>query len=209
MDLSAEKKKMQSSILVVTDLMAEFAESCPTLCDPMDCSPPGSSVHGILQARILEWVAISFSMGSSWLRDQIQVSCIGRQMLYYWATWEARGKPDVGLNPHFWAVWLWGALFHHPTCILTCEIGRKEMQVHNPSSKSLEGTRACSDFRDFTCGLGRCPGPSQGRWGCRACGLPVGAILRSGRLPGALLKRLEVSRAFWIIELRLRHWNLP
>ena len=41
------------------------AQSCPTLCDPMDCSPPGSSVHGILQARILEWVAISFSRGSS------------------------------------------------------------------------------------------------------------------------------------------------
>ena len=41
------------------------AQSCPTLCHPMDCSPPGSSVHGILQARILEWVAISFSRGSS------------------------------------------------------------------------------------------------------------------------------------------------
>ena len=46
------------------------AQSCPTLCDPMDGSPPGSSVHGILQARILEWVAISFSRGSSQLRDQ-------------------------------------------------------------------------------------------------------------------------------------------
>ena len=43
--------------------------SCLTLCDPMDCSLPGSSVHGILQARILEWVAISFSKGSSWHRD--------------------------------------------------------------------------------------------------------------------------------------------
>ena len=41
------------------------AQSCPTLCDPMDCSPPGSSVHGVLQARILEWVAIPFSRGSS------------------------------------------------------------------------------------------------------------------------------------------------
>ena len=40
-------------------------QSCPTLCNPMDCSPPGSSVHGILQARILEWVAISFFRGSS------------------------------------------------------------------------------------------------------------------------------------------------
>ena len=40
---------------------SEVAQSCPTLCDPMDCSPPGSSVHGIFQARILEWVAIAFS----------------------------------------------------------------------------------------------------------------------------------------------------
>ena len=45
------------------------AQSCPTLCHPMDCSPPGFSVHGILQARILEWVAISFSRGSSRPRD--------------------------------------------------------------------------------------------------------------------------------------------
>ena len=44
--------------------------SCPTLWDPMVCSPPGSSVHGIFQARMLEWVAISFSRGSSWPRDQ-------------------------------------------------------------------------------------------------------------------------------------------
>ena len=53
------------------------AQLCLTFCDSMDCSPPGSSVHGILQARILEWVAIPFSRGSSQPRDQIQVSCIG------------------------------------------------------------------------------------------------------------------------------------
>ena len=52
------------------------AQSCPTLCDPMDCSPPGSFVHGIFQARMLEWVAIHFSRGSSWFRDQTQVSRI-------------------------------------------------------------------------------------------------------------------------------------
>ena len=46
-------------------LESEVAQSCPTLCDPMDCSLPGSSVHGILRARVLEWVAISFSRGSS------------------------------------------------------------------------------------------------------------------------------------------------
>ena len=44
---------------------SEVTQSCPTLCDPVDCSPPGSSVHGIFQARVLEWVAISFSRGSS------------------------------------------------------------------------------------------------------------------------------------------------
>ena len=61
-------------------------QSCLTLCDPMDYSPPGPSVHGILQARILEWVAVPSSRGSSWPRDQTQVSCvscIGRLVLYH------------------------------------------------------------------------------------------------------------------------------
>ena len=53
------------------------------LCNPMDCSLPGSSVHGILQARILERVAISFSRGSSWTRDRTCISCTGRQSLYH------------------------------------------------------------------------------------------------------------------------------
>ena len=52
-----------------TKVKVLVAQSCPTLCGPMDCSPPGSSVHGILQARRLEWVAISFSKGSSRPRD--------------------------------------------------------------------------------------------------------------------------------------------
>ena len=65
----------------------ESLQSCPTLCDPIDCNPPGSSVHGILQARILEWVAISYSRGSSRPRDRTQisyVSCIGSQVLYHY-----------------------------------------------------------------------------------------------------------------------------
>ena len=66
------------------------AQPCPTLCDPMDCSPPGSSVHGIFQSRILEWVAISFSKGSSPPRDGIHISCIGRWILYHWATREVK-----------------------------------------------------------------------------------------------------------------------
>ena len=62
------------------------AQSCPTLCDPMDCS---FSVHGILPARILEWVAMPSSRGSSRPRDQICIFCIGRQILYHCDTWEA------------------------------------------------------------------------------------------------------------------------
>ena len=61
---------------LVLNEVSEVTQSCPTLCDPMDCSLPGSSVHGILQARMLEWVAISFSRRSSQPRDRTWVSCI-------------------------------------------------------------------------------------------------------------------------------------
>ena len=62
---------------------------CLILCNPLDCSPPGSSVHGIFQARILGQIAISYSRGSSQPRDWAHVSSISRQILYYRATWEA------------------------------------------------------------------------------------------------------------------------
>ena len=61
------------------------------LCDPMECSPPGSSVHGISQARILEWVSTSSSMGSSWHRDQTHISCIAGEFF----TTEPLGKPPL------------------------------------------------------------------------------------------------------------------
>ena len=56
--------------------MCSFIQSCPTLCDPTDCNPPGFSVYAIFQARISEWVTISFSRGTSWPRDWTWVSCI-------------------------------------------------------------------------------------------------------------------------------------
>ena len=58
------------------------------LCDPVDCSPLGSSVHGIFQARVLEWVAISFSTGFSQPGDWTRISWIGRWILDHWASWE-------------------------------------------------------------------------------------------------------------------------
>ena len=72
-------------------IMCLPAQSCPTLCDPLGCNLPGASVRGILQARLLEGVAISSSRGSSWPRDQSRVfcvSCTGRQILYHGATGE-------------------------------------------------------------------------------------------------------------------------
>ena len=80
---------------------------CPTLCDPVDCRPPGSSVHGFLQARILEWVDIPFSRGSSQPRDWTQVSCIAGGFLTIRATREAPPPKIIwtlsqrpGPNPH-------------------------------------------------------------------------------------------------------------
>ena len=83
-----------NSCVFKTNCYSVCAQSCPTLCDPLDCSPPGSSVHGILQARLLEWVAIYFSRGSSQPRDQTQVSCIAGKRFNLSATREA---PQVSL----------------------------------------------------------------------------------------------------------------
>ena len=63
------------------------------LCDPMDCRPPGSSVHGISQARILEWMAISSSRGSSWPRDRTLVSSVSYTLVDGFFTIEPHGKP--------------------------------------------------------------------------------------------------------------------
>ena len=70
---------------------SEVSQSCPALCYPLDCSPPGSSIHGIFQARVLEWVAISFSRGSSRPRDWTQVSRIVGRCFTIWATREVQG----------------------------------------------------------------------------------------------------------------------
>ena len=80
-----------SLILSATPPLWNCRQKTLTLCEPMDCSPPGSSVHGVLQARILEWVAISFCRGSSRPRNRTWVSCTSRWVLYHWAP----GKPKA------------------------------------------------------------------------------------------------------------------
>ena len=66
-------------------IVSSVPQLCPTLCNPMDCILPSSSVHGIFQARVLEWIAISFSRGSSQPRDQTLVSCIANRFFITWA----------------------------------------------------------------------------------------------------------------------------
>ena len=89
--LAVEKK---SSIM---DVKVSAAQLCPTLCNPKDCSPSVSSVHGTLQARILEWVTIPFSRGSSWPRDRTQASCIASGFFTIWATREAHNGSSSSL----------------------------------------------------------------------------------------------------------------
>ena len=84
LDLSISGVGCKCWFAFITCVLSHF--SCVRFCDPMDWSPPGSSVHGLLQERILEWVSIPFSRGSSWPRDPTQVSyvfCIGGQFLYH------------------------------------------------------------------------------------------------------------------------------
>ena len=103
---------MNTSVLV--------AQSYLPICDPMDCSPPGSSVHGMLQARIQEWVAIPFSRGSSQPRDRSKVSCTADRFFTVWATREALKEHEwitksgntclpfccpASVSPNVWDLW--------------------------------------------------------------------------------------------------------
>ena len=85
----------------------DVCDSCSVMsdsCNPMNCSPPGSSVHGILQARLLEWGAIPFYRGSSRPRDQTRVSCIGRRILYHLGSpLRFQRATQKGQNDHFFA----------------------------------------------------------------------------------------------------------
>ena len=91
------------AVVVIVLLVAQLY---PTLCDPVDRSPPGSSVHGILQARILEWIAIPFSRGTSWPRGQTLVSCIAGRFFTIWAT----GKTLPTSHTWLWNVERWTVL---------------------------------------------------------------------------------------------------
>ena len=84
-------------------------QACPTLCNPTDCSPPGFSAHGILQARILEWIAIPFSRGTSQPRDWALVSCLTGKFFTIWATKKAEHRRIDAFE-----LWCWRRLLRVP-----------------------------------------------------------------------------------------------
>ena len=75
-------------------LRAKLLQSCATLCDPIDCSPPGSSIHGILQAGILEWAAMASSRGSSQPRDRIHIFCVSCIAGRFFISQATKGSPS-------------------------------------------------------------------------------------------------------------------
>ena len=107
----------------------------PTLYDLMDCSPPGSSVHGILQARILEWGVISFFRASSWPRDWTYVFCIGRQILYHHTRWEAQ---DMGTSLQFSHLYLFFMEVPSKAPVL---VGSKPVASHQSGPGDMWGLR--------------------------------------------------------------------
>ena len=112
-------KNIHTPVFIV--VMCVCAHLCQTPCNPMDGSPPASSVPGIFLARILEWVAIFYSRGSSWPRDWTHVSCISKWVLYHCATWEfhplATPLPAVFIAVLFTIARTW----KQPRCPLTDE----------------------------------------------------------------------------------------
>ena len=103
------------------------AQSCPTICDRMDCSPPGSSVHRISQARILEWVAIPSSRGSSRPRDQTYCRLHCQWILYYSATREAKKNVCTYLSIYTHILTLLNSMC---VCVCVCT----QTYIHNTCS---------------------------------------------------------------------------
>ena len=152
------------------------AQSCLTLCNPMDCSPLGSSVHGTSQARIPEWVAISFSRWSSWPRDWTWVSCISclsRWIHYHCTTWEAVFTQQFSKNQGCDGKTRQNTSLETSPEAASCAVEQKH-QAQLQLLCSYEPGRPHRQHETSECGYGCCPSP----WG-RAPGSPPFLSVRS------------------------------
>ena len=151
-------------------LRAKSLQSCPTLCDPLDCSSPGSSVHRILQATILAWVAMPSSRGSSWPRDRIRVSyvsCTGRRPL---------GSPE---DPP--VCWLSIISLCQPSfgSLNGCPNLKTTLSVDMPSSSA-----ACSTLGNMNLSRGISPSTKK-TWGLKTAALLAQPVLGEERVPSS------------------------
>ena len=132
-------------------ILSSFAQSCPTLCYPMDCSPSGSSIHRIFQARKLEWVAISYSRSSSWPKDLIDISG-----LLHWQTDSFTsvplGKPQVYI---IILLNITNVLYINPRSYSSCNCNVITFQEHLPIYTTLQPWYTFCfhylTFLDYTC----------------------------------------------------------
>ena len=158
----------------------------------MDCSPPGSSVHGIFQARILEWVTISYSMGTSWSRDQTHISCIScivRGILYHWAT----GKPVLGHNPQ--------DLRHHTSFTGHC-VFRAVTGLENQHQWCWKMCVSFLSYLEISAVLENPQGPEQCSEGFQICHY----------FQIRILKVQEVGGGWWddtMYKIFSRYWSSP
>ena len=133
------RREMEVLKYICVSVCVVVTQSCPNLCDPMDCSPPGSSVHGICQARILKWISIPFAKESSQRRDWSRVSCIAGWFLL--------------LNEP-----------HTRVCVCVCVCVSTQTYIYTSfpgGSEGKESARSAGDL-DSIPGSGRQPGEGKG-----------------------------------------------
>ena len=138
LSMGFSRQKYWSGVPLPSPCMhAKSLQLCPTLCDPLDCSPSGSSVHGILWAWILEWVTMPFSKGSSQPRDQTQVSHIAGRFFTVWATkheWKKSildheiNNMDISIFPHSLALFSG----HVKMCVHVSNLHRHKFYIYRP-----------------------------------------------------------------------------
>ena len=131
------KVKVKMKVLV--------AQSCLTFCDTMDCSSPGSSVHGILQVRILEWVAIPFHRGSSWPRDWTTISCVAGRFFTVLASFNQTWK----VFRHYFFMFFLFFLSSPLRTPITYRLGTLKFSHSWPTLYSLSLTLACLSILEF------------------------------------------------------------
>ena len=133
-------------------------QSSLTLFNPMDCSPWGFSIHGTLQARILEWVAKPFSRGTSWPRDLTQVSCIVSRFFTIWASWPRKSSAYLFIiNEYVYYKYLFLTVLNLHCCI--CAFS------------------SCSAQASHCSGFSCCRAQALGYAGFRSCSLQAGSVV--------------------------------